>query len=45
MCDSYTIRRFNKYDGETEITYDISDTADLIRKRWNSRHKVVKGGD
>lgn len=45
MCDSYTIRRFNKDDGETEITYDISDTADLIRKRWNSRHKVVKGGD
>ncbi len=33
MPDSYTIRRFSK-DGDTETTYDISDTVAKIRSRY-----------
>lgn len=38
MADSYTIRRFNK-DGSSEHTYDISETANAIRKRYERRMK------
>lgn len=36
MPDSYTIRRFSK-DGDTETTYDISDTVAKIRGRYEKK--------
>ena len=33
MVDSYTINRWTD-DGYTNITYDISETANKIRERW-----------
>jgi len=38
MADSYTIRRFN-IDGSSEHTYDISETANAIRKHYERRMK------
>lgn len=36
MADSYTIRRFGDH---TDTTYDISETSQAIRKRWERRVK------
>ena len=36
MADSYTIRRFST-EGTQDTTYDISDTAERIRKRYEKR--------
>ena len=36
MADSFTIRRFSK-DGNVDTTYDISQTAEKIRKRYEKR--------
>ena len=36
MADSYTIRRFSK-DGNTDTTYDISETAEKIRRNYARR--------
>lgn len=38
MANSYTIKRFSK-DGDELTTYDISETAEAIRKRWERRNK------
>lgn len=34
MADTYTIRRFDKDNGSTDITYDIHETADKIRRNY-----------
>lgn len=38
MCNTYTIRRFSK-DGTQDTVYDVSETAQAIRDRWEKRRK------
>lgn len=37
LPDEYKITRYSKNDGETTIAYDISETANKIRKRFEKR--------
>lgn len=39
MCDSYTIRTYGVGDGYEDKTYDVSETAQKIRDKWERRHK------
>lgn len=42
MQYNYTFIRYEKVkDGNKKITYDISETAEKIRKRWEKRRKSV----
>lgn len=34
MRDSYTVHRWSREEGDSEITYDISETAKKIRKKY-----------
>ena len=38
MLDSYIIYRWSKEKGDEEITYDISETANKIREKWEAEH-------
>lgn len=38
MLNSYTVEKWSKEKGDEEITYDISETANKIRKKWRSEH-------
>lgn len=38
MADSYTIRRFSK-DGNKDTVYNISETAEKIRRRYEKRRR------
>ena len=38
MLNSYTVKKWSKEKGDEEITYDISETANKIRERWEAEH-------
>ena len=42
MCDSYTIKYWDKDRNECLTTYDISETANAIRQHWENREKSYK---
>ena len=38
MQDSYTVHKWSKENGDEEVTYDISETANKIRAKWRIEH-------
>lgn len=38
MQDSYTVHKWSKENGDEEVTYDISETANKIRAKWRLEH-------
>ena len=38
MRDSYIVYKWSKENGDEEITYDISETANKIRAKWRTEH-------
>lgn len=38
MADSYTVHKWSKENGDEEVTYDISETANKIRAKWRLEH-------
>lgn len=38
MQDSYTVHKWSKENGDEEVVYDISETANKIRAKWRTEH-------
>ena len=38
MLNSYTVKKWSKEKGDEEIIYNISETANKIRKKWKAEH-------